>query len=224
MAFRQVLLFLLCPAFSVAQLLSFGATGGVPISPQSQSFGAGSLLNGTTGPNDLVIRPWLAGGTAQLRLYRSFSLVGEFEYERTHEDFTYSSVKTGVNFGTRGSASANTWHFPLLIRYDLKRGRLAPFFDAGSTLRRLGPFNGQGYQLDFYLHPQPTSFHIVPGGNPEIAVTAGAGIRVPLGPINLLPEIRFLHWTSRYYNPVDNQAILTLGVVFPARRQREPRR
>ena len=170
-----------------------------------------------TGPNDLVVKPWLAGGAVQLRLYRNFSAVGEFQYERIHEDFTYSSVKFEVNFGTRGGASANTWLFPLLIRYDLKRKGLSPFFDAGSTFRRLGAFNGQGYQLDFYLHPQPVSFHIEPGDNPEIAVTAGAGIRARLLAVDLLPEIRFLHWTSRYYNPVDNQAILMLGVVFPAR-------
>jgi len=63
------------------------------------------------------------------------------------------------------------------------------------------------------------SFHIVAGGNPEIAVTAGAGIRVRLLLFDLLPEIRFLHWTSRYHNPVQNQAILALAVVFPPRRR-----
>lgn len=159
------------------------------------------------------------GATVQLRLYRGFSAVGEFQYERTHEDFTYSDVKFQLNFGTRGGASANTWLFPLLIRYDLGRKRISPFFDAGSTLRRLGPLDGHGYQLDFNLRLQPVSFHIVAGGNPEIAVTAGAGIRVRLLLFDLLPEIRFLHWTSRYHNPVQNQAILALAVVFPPRRR-----
>ena len=177
-ASRQIFLFFLFPALCVAQFLSFGVTGGVPISPQSEYLPPGFLLNGATGPNDLVTRPWLAGGTAQVRLYRNFSAVGEFQYERTHQDFTYSSVKLVVNFGTRGGVSANTWLFPLLSRYDMKRGRISPFFDAGSTLRRLGPLNGQGYELDFYYRPQPTSFHIVPGGNPEVAITAGAGMRV----------------------------------------------
>lgn len=44
------------------------------------------------------------------------------------------------------------------------------------------------------------------------------GIRVRLLSFDLLPEIRFLHRTSRYYNPVQNQAILTLAIVFPAPR------
>lgn len=164
-AFRHGFLVLLSPALSVAQLMSFGVTAGVPISPQSQRFPDGFLLNGMTGPNELAVKPWLAGAAVQFRLYRKFSAVGEFQYERIHEDFTYSSVKFQVNFGTRGGTSASAWLFPLLIRYDLKRGRLSPFFDAGITLLRLGTLEGDGYQLDFYLNPQPTSFHIDPGGN-----------------------------------------------------------
>ena len=65
--------------------------------------------------------------------------------------------------------------FPLLLRYDLARKRISPFVDLGATLRRLGLFNGSGFQVEFNGQFQPANFHIVPGENPEIAIAAGAG-------------------------------------------------
>ena len=84
-AFRRSFLLLLSPALSIAQLVSFGVTGGVPIWPQSQRFQDGFLLNGIAGPNDLMVKPWLAGGAVQLRLYRKFQPWASFntsEYTR----------------------------------------------------------------------------------------------------------------------------------------------
>jgi hypothetical protein len=57
----------------------------------------------------------------------------------------------------------------------------------------------------------------VPGGNPEIAITAGAGIRMPVSLIDLAAEVRFLHWTTGYYIPAQNQAVLAVSATFPAR-------
>jgi hypothetical protein len=42
----------------------------------------------------------------------------------------------------------------------------------GATLRHLGAFDGRGILLDFTFTPQPVSLHSVPGGNPEVAITA----------------------------------------------------
>ncbi len=99
---------------------------------------------------------------------------------RTHQDFSYSGEirgTSGANYGTVWAASANTWLFPLLIRYDFMHSRISPFADAGATLRRLGPFDGNGYQLNSFLQPQQETIHIEPNGNPAIAITAGAGVR-----------------------------------------------
>lgn len=215
---RPLFALLLLASLSTAQWLSVGVTGGVPISPQSQQSGPGYFTNGVSGPNDLIVRPYLIGATVQARLRWKLSAVAEFQYQRIHEDFTYSNVKNGATiFGIRGGASANDFLFPLLLRYDPGRRRVSPFADLGATLRRLGPFDGNGFQLNFYLQPQPMSFHIVPGGNPEIAITAGAGIRTQVSFFDLVSEVRFLHWTSGYYIPAQNQAVLTVSAVFPAR-------
>ena len=57
----------------------------------------------------------------------------------------------------------------------------------------------------------------VPGENLKIAITAGAGIRMPVSLIDLSVEVRFLHWTNSYYNPVQNQAMVAVSATFPAR-------
>jgi hypothetical protein len=218
---RPCFALLLFPTLALSQWVSAGVTGGVPISPQSQQSSPGFLLNGVSGPNDLLLKPYVVGGTVQVNLMRSWNLsaVAEFQYERMHQDVTYSNVKgTGpLNFGTRGAASANVWMFPLLLRYGFGHRRLSPFVDLGATLRHLGTFNGSGTQLDFFLQPQPLSLQTAPGGNPEIAITAGAGIRVPVYLFDATAEVRYLHWTASYFMPVQNQAMLTVSVTFPAR-------
>jgi hypothetical protein len=212
---------LLFPALSMAQWVSVGVTGGVPLSPQSHQAAPGFTLTPAdgpvAGPNDLIVKPYFVGGTVQVRLWWKFSMVAEFEYQRMHEDFTYFSVRQSDNLGVRGGASANVVLFPLLLRYDLGRKRISPFVDLGATLRNLGPFNGGAFQVEPYGPLRPANFHIAPGGNPEIAITAGAGIRMPVSLIDLAAEVRFLHWTTGFYIPVQNQAMLAVSATFPPR-------
>lgn len=117
-----------------------------------------------------------------------------------------------VNFGQKYSASANGWLFPLLLKYTLRRSRIAPFVSAGATLRHLGAFDGKGVQLDFFLQPQPMDVHFVTGRDLDVAVTAGAGIKWRVSVVDIMPEVRFMHWTSTYYQPAQNQAMLMLGI------------
>jgi hypothetical protein len=217
--FALLLLFLLFWTSASAQWLSAGATGGVPISPHSAHYADVTTLDGNTGPNDLLLKPYVVGAVIEGRLPIGFSLVGEFDYTRMHQDFTFYNVKFGaVNFGTRGSTAANVWLFPMLVRYNIGHRRLTPFVDAGATLRHLGDFTGSGTQLDFFLHPQPITFHTTPGGNPEIAVTAGAGVRTHIWRAGVSAELRFLHWTTGYLVPAQNQGMLQIALMFPARR------
>ncbi|HEY2844940.1 MAG TPA: hypothetical protein VGJ09_14865 [Bryobacteraceae bacterium] len=123
-----------------------------------------------------------------------------------------------VNFGQQYSASADAWLFPFLLKYNFGRHRFTPFADAGAMLRHLGPFEGQGVQLDFLFRPQPTVIHIESGSDLNVAIALGAGLRWRISRIDVAPEIRFLHWTAENYQPVQNQAMLMLGLSFPARK------
>lgn len=206
-----------------AQLISVGITGGVPVSPHSQDDGLGCTNRGPLicGPNDLLVKPYAIGPTVDIHIFRGVSVEAGLLYERFHKDFIQGlAVPHGgpVNFGQQYSASANGWLFPLLLKYNFGRRRIVPFADAGATLRHLGPFDGRGVQVDFYLQPQPTSVHIESGRDLDVAITAGAGVRWRLSVIDVAPEVRFLHWTEQNYQPVQNQAMLMLGLTFPAQR------
>ena len=210
-----------------AQLVSVGVTGGVPISIHSQDYGTGCLVThdpalvNTCGPNRFFMKPYAVGPTVALHLPWRISVEAGVLYERFHKDVAHAvelSEGEPLNFGQYFGASANGWLFPLQLKYAFAKRRLSPFVNAGATLRHLGPFDGTGTQADFYLNPQPASFHIDSGRNLDVAVTAGAGVRWRVGVFEISPEIRFLHWTSAYYQPAQNQAMLMLGVALPVRK------
>jgi hypothetical protein len=52
----------------------------------------------------------------------------------------------------------------------------------------------------------------------DAAVTTGVGFRYRVAMVDLVPEIRYLHWTAQYEQPAQNQAMLMVTVAFPARR------
>jgi hypothetical protein len=172
-------------------------------------------------PNDFFVKPYAVGPKVEVNLHWGVSVEAGLLYERFHRDLTDALTASSggpVNFGQRYSASANGWSFPLLLKYTFGRHRFTPFADAGATLRHLGAFDGQGILLDFNLPPQPTSIHIETGRPIDVAITVGAGLSRRVSAIEIAPEIRFLHWTAMYYQPVQNQAMIMLSLRFPARR------
>ncbi len=203
--------------------MSVGVTGGIPVSPHSQTYPQAALdtLPPMFGPNDLYTKPYAIGPSVDVHLPRRISVEAGLLYERLHQDITTGLMAghgNGVNFGYREDLAGNQWLFPLLLKYGIARRRFTPFVEAGATLRHLSALNGQGVQVDFYLQPNPATFHIEAGSGPDVAITAGGGVRWRLLAFDLAPEIRYLHWTSAGYQPVRNQAMLMLGITFPARK------
>jgi len=76
----------------------------------------------------------------------------------------------------------------------LGRRTIAPFADAGATVR-----------------------HFETGRDLDAAITVGSGLRWRVSVVNIIPEIRFLRWTSDYYQPVQNQAMFVLSITYPPR-------
>ncbi len=206
-----------------AQRISVGVTGGVPVSPHSQDYGPGGCdtIAPICGPNDFFVKPYAIGPTVDINLSRGVSAEVGFLYERFHKDLSQGLTAPHggpVNFGLQYGASAGAWLVPLLLKYNFGRHRITPFVDAGATLRHLGPFDGQGVQLDFLFRPQPISVHFDSGRDLDVAIAAGAGLRWRLSVIDIAPEIRFLHWSSENFQPARNQGMLMLGLTFPARK------
>lgn len=225
---RGLMLLGLAGALVQAQVISIGLSGGVPISAHSTDFGhgciatrssVGSVSVMTCGPNRLSMKPYAVGPAVAAKLPWSLSIHAEMLYERYHRDVAHGlQVGRGisaVNFGEYFGASANGWLFPLSLQYGFGAGRLAPFVSAGATLRHLGAFKGRGTQVDFYLQPQPVAVHIETGRALDVAETVGAGVRWRWGVVDVSPEVRFLHWTSDYYQPAQNQVMLMVTIMGP---------
>ena len=216
---------LMFPLLAHAQWISAGLMAGVPASSWSRQSPPGCLDTRPPicGPNDFLTRPYAVGAALDVHLPFRFSAEAGLLYQRFHQDITTGLVvgrgSGYVNFGQRAGVSANGWLFPMLLKYHLGRAAIVPFVEAGATLRHLGPFDGNGLQVDFNLTPQPAAFHIESGRALDAAITAGAGLRWRLQGLDIEPQLRYLHWTSTYYQPAQDQAMLMLGILFPARRR-----
>lgn len=215
------------------QWLSVGVTGAVPISPHSAPTTSATIevrsgdsillaLQPVTGINDFYQKPYGVGPTVYFNLPWNLSIEAGMLYERFHRDaISGLTAPHGgpVNFGYVFNTAADAFAFPLLASYSFGHRRTRPFVEAGATLRHLSSYEGGGVQLDIYLHPIPVSFRFDPDKALDVAVTAGAGFRYSAGVVELVPEVRFLHWTSQTQQPVQNQAMVTLTIAFPAKRR-----
>ena len=221
----------LLPHIGLSQLVSFGVKVGAPISPESNhspyipyipmacAQSSALCANNYFGP-----KPYAVGPSLEAFLPLKFSLEADVLYRRFHKDIS-EVVRVGAFAGgapggfRRAGLAANAWFFPLLLKYSPTTRKRSPFVAAGATLRHLGPFDGQGLYVDLFLKQYPLqAFHEDSPRNLDVAITAGVGVRLRVAFLDVLPEIRFMHWTSPRYQPVQNQAMLLLGITFPAPR------
>jgi hypothetical protein len=118
------------------------------------------------------------------------------------------SLSAGDSFRER----ANLWEFPLLGKYYFRSSgaRWRPFLGAGFAFRT-GSLHSD--TTDFSTTPF-TLFH----GDSRLNVQTGAevvgGIRIRLGPINLLPQARYTYWGYSNQSLSKNEVTLLLGVSF----------
>lgn len=211
-----------------AQLLSFGVTGAVSISPHSVDYGSVAIYEVTpfptlflfNAPNDFYQKPYAVGPEIEIRLPLRLSFATGMEYERLHRELSGGWNPRGSYNGDNpyvSSSAANAFTFPLLLRHNPPVGRTRLFFEAGTTLRHVGTFSGKAL-LFSALPPSPVPteapFRLETAKAIDAAITAGAGIRFRVWRIDLVPEVRFHHWTSLYEHPRQNEAMVMLTLQF----------
>src|SRR5437016_12079965 len=99
----------LVPWLAQAQPISFGVTGGVPISPHLQSYGQECIGSPPhiCGPNDLLFRPYTIGPTIEAHLPLRLSVEASALYQRFHKDTTSGfHIHPFVDLGHRAAVSA----------------------------------------------------------------------------------------------------------------------
>ncbi|MEO7144755.1 MAG: outer membrane beta-barrel protein, partial [Bryobacteraceae bacterium] len=180
-------------------------------------------LNSATGDRTSYFtntKRYSIGPTAEVRLPLGFSFEVDALYRRLGFDYSQFGVDTYATSRT----VANSWQFPLLLKWGLSVGPVKPFVDAGASIEHLIGIN-QVRQL----HVIPSIITTTSTGNPaeldnstRAGFTFGGGVEFKAGPIRISPELRYTRWNSdSFRDPIGallktnlNQGDFLLGISF----------
>ena len=190
-----VMLFLLATETGLAQPVSFGLKGGVPMTDAvGGNFGGASEA-----------RRYTVGVMVELRLPASFAVEADGLYKRTG----YRASQSDFALTTTGRVRANSWEFPLLLKYYRPLAPMARLFVGGGyVIRHLSGVQGNahitgttlgGTRIDTTLSVPAST---VIREDPTHGIAVGAGLRLGAGWLHVAPEVRYTRWGGR---PFDDQ-------------------
>ena len=166
-----------------AQRFGFGIKGGVRLTGDIDSYFATSES-----------RRYAIGPMVDIGLPLGFGVEVDALYRRT-------GFRTG-NGGFWGSFQddyrANTWEFPLLLKYRLGLPLVKPYVEAGYSLRHIaGSYTGSGYNVDIPTGAQvPFTTH--GEWNPDVShgIVTGGGVEFGAPHLHIAPEVRYTRWNN----------------------------
>ena len=194
-----------------AQSFSIGIKGGVRATDDLTGFWATSES-----------KRYLVGPMAELGLPLGFGLEVNALY-RT-EGYRTAFGNFAGSFTAR--ERANSWEFPILLKYKLPTPVVKPYVEAGIAPRTLSGYedansvsiNLQTGQQTFSRGRMNTSW------DPSVGVVVGGGIRLGLGRVGLAPELRYTRWTSTpinvsgsqgyFFQSAQNQVDVLVGLTW----------
>lgn len=169
-------LLLICGAATVlGQTLEYGVLGGGSLTDafHSQTVPTGSA----TLPFDRFYSSstdWILGASAEFHIKRYLSLEVNGLYRKLH--FVTAAVEPGGSLNSVSPSPVITWEFPVLAKYRFRWRGVQPFVEGGPSFRTAGNLNGT----------DPSHY----GG------TAGAGLDVHVGILNISPVLRYTRWSA----------------------------
>jgi hypothetical protein len=179
-----------------------GVRGGVPLGDVIHAVQSGSGISSST--DNYVVGPTLG-----VRLPLGLSVAG---------DALFTRLSLSANSGSPSSVSvsANSWEFPVLLRFTAGHGGIAPFVGAGVSVRHLSDFGNIGP----FLTNSANNNSVVDG--PSVGFALAGGLQFRAGPLHISPEIRDTHWGSNQisnaFNNVirtnDNEGQILVGLTF----------
>jgi opacity protein-like surface antigen len=207
---RRLILALLLPACAaLAGPISIGVKGGVPFSAVFDATTSGNLSYVTNN------KYWTVGPELDLNLPLGFAI----EFNALYRRVNYESSGS-INGGTvTSSTTANSWDFPLLLKWRILPGPIRPYFSVGPTFRNLSNFKQVS---TFFTGGQTTTTST--DNPPEIDRSYNVGFTVG-GGVQLLkhisPELRYTRWGWNNITDVTpllstkrNQVEFLLGITF----------
>ena len=182
----QVLILTVLAFPALAQTVSFGVKGGVPIIDPFVLNSSLTSLNNYT----FITQRYTVGPTFEMALpYRLF-----FEADALYKHLHYVSNPFG--FDTfQAKTTATSWEIPLLLKHYLSDETFRPYGDVGVSFRHVGgntTFSNSVFRTTQdpleLVHSWSTGF------------VAGGGIDVVYGAIHISPEIRYTRWATENFN------------------------
>jgi hypothetical protein len=201
-------MFFLAAAGSFAQGLTFGFMGGVPVTallnsqPPTAGYPQGGLTSNT-------MDRYLFGASVGWRFRGGFAVEADALHRRLHYE---DSLTFAELFQTESEdVSAGDWEFPLQVKYRLPGSAVRPYISAGAALDVLTASSSFSTCCTVYYNPYSLNTTISPGGGTTSApfglqrrsvagAVVGVGLDVQCGPIHILPEARYTHWTGEHFN------------------------
>ena len=189
--------------------MSIGVKGGVPLTD------AFNTLKGNEASYATNTKRYLVGPTFEFHLPLRFSIEFDALYRRLGYDY-YQSGGT-VTSGT----VANSWQFPLLIKWAVLPGPVRPFLDGGASVQHVSGIEQVSSALRAVglSSSRPAEFN----ASTDVGLTVGAGVEFRVGRyLRISPELRYTRWGSETFrDPVNallttnrNQGDFLLGITF----------
>jgi hypothetical protein len=187
-----------------AQEFRIGFVGGTPITSsfvRSTSVYPGDTVNppsiftAESGP-----RSFIAGLSLEALISSRFSIEGNVLHRNLWANviYTLNPGSTAASTTTDRFVASTTWEFPVLFKYTMGANRWRPFVDGGVSFRSLERTGAPG-----------PSRH---------GLTAGAGVAIEFGRIQLTPQLRYTRWaqgeSNGYYDVKRDQLELVTGISY----------
>ncbi len=196
-------------ASALAQPISFGVKAGVPITDAFQT------VQGNSGSYFTNTKRYLIGPTVQVNLPGRFAIEVDALYKRIGYQYEQPSPRI-----VYAKTVANSWEFPVLVKWAILPGPVRPFVDAGAAWRHISGIN----QFRSVANAAGVEFNNATEFNKrnDIGFVFGGGVEFKLGRVRISPEIRYTRWGSESFrDPVNallrttrNQGDFILGFTF----------
>ncbi|MBY0505538.1 MAG: PorT family protein [Bryobacteraceae bacterium] len=194
---------------ALAQPISLGFKAGVPITDAFQT------VQGNSGSYFTNTKRYLIGPTVQVNLPGRFAIEVDALYKRIGYQCEQASPSA-----VYAKTVANSWEFPLLVKWAILPGPVRPFVDTGAAWRHISGIqqfrsvaNAAGVELN-----NASEFN----KRNDIGFVFGGGVEFAVGRLRISPELRYTRWGSESFrDPVNallrtnrNQGDFILGFRF----------
>jgi hypothetical protein len=183
------------------QTVSVGAIGGVPITD-------------TTGTDDQS-RPYIVGGSVEVKLPAGFALEADALYRRVGTTGYFGYADGTVSAFSTVRERGNAWEFPLLGKYYFRRtSAWQPFVGTGFAFRTTG-LNETFSTSTFNPAGSTTTISQTSSRTPlEVGATVAVGVRFHYKRVAILPQFRYTRWGDTNFITRNNETLFLLGVTF----------